>query len=112
VVGARGRRRCLSRRRGRRRNNARRCAKAAGRCRRGSIIATHPLREGRLLNPELELLDAAGRRAYLDARLCSTARIGLDELGEKPITRKDNLSEMQSEDAPFEPGSEEEDEGP
>jgi phenylacetate-CoA ligase len=59
------------------------------------------LREGRLLNPELELLDAAGRRAYLDARLRSTARIGLDELGQKPITRKDNLSKMQADDPPF-----------
>jgi hypothetical protein len=39
-------------------------AKAADRYRRGRTMAIY-LREGRLLNQELELLDAAGRRAYL-----------------------------------------------
>src|SRR5258708_3484314 len=67
----------------------------------GGAMAAHPLREGRLLNPELELLDAAGRRAYLDARLRATARIGLEELGQKPTPRKDTLSKMQAEDPPL-----------
>src|SRR5258708_35749138 len=66
----------------------------------GGAMAAHPLREGRLLNPGLELPDSAGRRAYLDARLRSTARIGLDDLRQNPITRKANLSKMPAEHPP------------
>ncbi len=59
------------------------------------------LREGVLLNPELETQDAATRRAFLEKRLRETWSLGLDELGGKPITRKDNLSKLQEENLPF-----------
>ena len=59
------------------------------------------LREGKLLNPELETQTPQARRAYLDRRLRETVHYGLDELGQKPITRKDNLSKLQEENAPF-----------
>ena len=59
------------------------------------------LRDGQLLNPELETMSPQARRAWLDRRLRETAHFGLDELGGKPITRKDNLSKLQEENAPF-----------
>ena len=54
-----------------------------------------------MLNPALETQDEAARRAYLDRRLRETVQIGLDQLGEQPVVRKDNLSKMQSENPPF-----------
>ena len=59
------------------------------------------LREGQLLNPDLETQSPAAFRARQDRLLRETAGFGLDALGEKPITRKDNLSRMQEENLPF-----------
>ena len=59
------------------------------------------LRGGQLLNRDLETQSAQARRAYLDQRLRETAHFGLDQLLEKPITRKDSLAKMQEADLPF-----------
>jgi phenylacetate-CoA ligase len=59
------------------------------------------LREGRLLNPELETQGADARRVYLDQRLRATAGIGLDELHNRTILRKDNLSKLQEANPPL-----------
>ena len=59
------------------------------------------LRQGTLLNPELETQTPEARRAFLDARLLEKHGILLDELESKPVVRKDNLSKMQSENPPF-----------
>lgn len=59
------------------------------------------LREGWLLDPELEKQTAEAKRAYLDARLRATASFGLDRLPEQPITRKDSLAKMQADNPPF-----------
>ena len=55
------------------------------------------LREGWMLDPALETLSDDARRKYLESRL----GFPLEELSQKPIIRKDNLSKMQAEDPPF-----------
>ena len=82
------------------------------------------LREGRILDPELETLPDADRRAFLGRRLAATVarafdgapRVrrtldaagvspgdvrGLDDLARLPILRKDDLPRLQAEEPPF-----------
>ena len=82
------------------------------------------LREGGVLDPRLEKLPAAERRADLGARLAATVRHayanaprvrrtleaaglgpadvrGLDDLARIPVTRKDDLPRLQAEEPPF-----------
>ena len=60
------------------------------------------LRRGEMLNPELETQTPEARRAFLDQRLREKhGGLSLDELGTRPITRKDSLAKMQAENPPF-----------
>ncbi len=82
------------------------------------------LREGRILDPELETQPDADRRAFLGRRLAATVahafsgapRVrrtldaagvspgdvrGLDDLARLPILRKDDLPRLQAEEPPF-----------